>query len=47
MVAEAEENMDVDVIAQQNLMYGNLGMQPRMQGGLMGALGVTNNAMMM
>ena len=47
MVAEAEENMDVDVTAQQNPMYGNLGMQPSMQGGLMGAPGITNNAMMM
>ena len=47
MVAEAEENMDVDMLAQQNPMYGNLGMQPRMQGGLMGARGMTNNAMLM
>ena len=47
MVAEAEENMDVDMLAQQNPMYGNLGMQPGMQGGLMGASGITNNAMLM
>ena len=28
-------------------MYGNLGMQPRMQGGLMGAPRAANNAIMM
>ena len=47
MVAETEENMDVNMHAQQNPMYGNLGMQSGMQGGLMGALGMINNALLM
>lgn len=37
--------MLLDMLAQQNPMYGNLGMQPGMQGGLMGAPGMINNAL--
>lgn len=47
MVAEAEENLVVDMHAQQYPMYGNLGMQRGMQGGLLGAPGMINNALLM